>query len=364
MNIPQSKSLKSHNCTMEKLPTIPTIEKTDNSESLPESNSLQIERASTHALEKNFSSLTWNEELLTRWLRRFYAIDIDIKENPDATFTIPAPSLPENLPHLPKGYGMKGGAARIVLRAALGLEINAPRDIDLTYIGVEAPDDELSDHLAQTYMPDDWAFGHGIEALEEDYFATRDFTWNEILYADGQITCSKQCLLDTIRNIVRIADFEKRESYYGEPFYVKPKLLAKAVRFIAEARANGNKNTALSKETSQAVEMGIDDWHIALHLNRAFEQGDDKAQAYVDELNERNLLPNTVKTAVDALHYLSEASDFIFRAEAAEILDREIRLKEELEEEARQEEELFKYEEHDTTEAHQGIIPFWRSPGG
>lgn len=308
-----------------------------------------------HAIEEKFEKISWNEELLTRWLKRFYNLDVEIKENADGTFRMKVDTIPDGVPQLPEGYGIKGGGARAALRSILQIEAEPLRDIDLVYVGQDKQNMEVSRQLAETYMPDDLEFGYGVETLEEDYFSSRDFTWNEVLYTDGQVVCSKQCLLDTVRNVVRISDYEKQESYSGDPFFVKPKLLAKAVRFVAAARAHGNSKMALSEETEQAVEMGIDYWHIALHLNRSFEQSEVVAQEYVEELIERELLPSTIKSAADALHYLSEETDFIFRAEAADVLDREIRLAEELD----LEDKMLDEEEYKKYGQYSNITPFW-----
>lgn len=60
------------------------------------------------------------------------------------------------------------------------------------------------------YAEDDLANGHGVTTVEEDYFETRDFTINEVMVADNKIIISKDCLLDTVRGILRITDFEKK----------------------------------------------------------------------------------------------------------------------------------------------------------
>jgi hypothetical protein len=318
-----------------------------------DTDTLHHEQETVHTIEQKFEKVSWNEKLLTRWLKRFYGLELEIKENLDGTFKIETSHISSGVPDLPTGYGVKGGGARAVLRSLLQIEAEPPRDIDLVYVGQDEQDVEVSKELAEKYMPDDLDFGYGVEMLEENYFSSRDFTWNEVLYVDGQVIFSKQCLLDTVRNIVRITEYEKRESYRGDPFFVNPKLLAKAIRFVAAARAHGNSKMQLSEETAQAVEIGIDYWHIALHLNRSFEQGEAVAKEYVEELIGRELLPATIKSAVEALHYLSEETDFIFRAEAAEVLDCEIRLAEELSLENSD------YNEYERYGQYSNITPFW-----
>lgn len=321
-----------------------------------DSNRFHQEQETVHEIEENFEKVSWNEELLTRWLRRFYGIEVEIKENSDGTFEMPVDTIPDGIPMLPLGYGIKGGGARAVLRSVLQIEVDPPRDIDLVYVGQEEQSVEVSRKLAETYMPDDFDFGYGVEVLEEDYFSSRDFSWNEVLYADGKVTCSKQCLLDTVRNIVRIAEYERGKSYRDDSFSANPKLLAKAVRFVAAARYYGNEKVALDSGTARAVEMGIDKWHIALHLNRSFEQDEVVAEMYVRELISLGFLPETIQNAVEALHYLLKNTDFIFRSEAAYVLDRELQFNNMLDIDYEKEPDE---DEFGTHRQASNITPFW-----
>lgn len=312
------------------------------------------ERATIHNtinhVESRFEGLSWNAQLLTRWLKRFYGIDVELYELKDGIFFIPIDSLPENVPSLPKGYGYKGGAARVILEHTLSLPTTSPRDLDLVYVGdTSAENRDLSRQVAEQYMPDDMVHGYGVEYLEDDYFESRDFTLNEVLY-DGQgVTFTKSCLVDVMRNIVRFSDYVKEESYRGDDFYVRPKLMAKAIRFVAEARVQGKERARLADETEALQEIYIDEFHMSLHLDRAIEQGMDVAQHYVNDLVERGFLPDDIATIREAYDYLVDQTDFVFRCATTMEMQREIDF---LEEES-------PYDEYDK-DTYTTVVPFWK----
>ncbi len=117
------------------------------------------------------------------------------------------------LDKLPEGFYYKGGAARSALERFLELDLEStPRDIDLVYEGEQGQ--ELIDELSEKYMPDDFANNYGAEKLEEDYFETRDFTFNEVLYDGKKIQATKEAVLDLYQQRIRITDFEKQENWY------------------------------------------------------------------------------------------------------------------------------------------------------
>lgn len=145
---------------------------------------------------------------------------LEVKEDELKIREIP---LPENIlkrydfiEKLPSGIAIMGGVARSVAREILTGEKEPIRDIDLVEItnneGESAVDPELLDELAQTYMPDDYVFGHGIglDTLE-DYFSTRDFTINQCLIKDGRLLVSELAENDFKENIIR-------PTYYEVPY--------------------------------------------------------------------------------------------------------------------------------------------------
>lgn len=304
-----------------------------------------------HAVESRFEGLSWDAELLTRWLKRFHNVDVELHELEDDTFFISTMELPDEVPQLPEGYGYKGGAARAILEHALGLDSAKPRDLDLVYIGnSENEDRELSRELAEEFMPEDYSHGHGVESLEEDYFDSRDFTLNEVLY-DGQgVTCTKECLTDLMRNIVRFSEYVKGEpyDYNNDDFFVSPKLMAKALRLVGDVRVRGKERARLADETESLREVYIDEFHMSLHLDRALEQGMDVAEEYVSELSQRGFLPDGVTTVREVYEYLVNQTDFVFRC-ATEI---------EMQQELDFLEEESKYDEYDK-DTFTSNVPFW-----
>ena len=145
---------------------------------------------------------------------------LEVKEDELKIREIP---LPENIlkrydfiEKLPSGIAIMGGVARSVAREILTGEKEPIRDIDLVEItdneDESTVDPELLDELAQTYMPDDYAFGHGIglDTLE-DYFSTRDLTINECLIKDGKLLVSELAENDFKENIIR-------PTYYEAPY--------------------------------------------------------------------------------------------------------------------------------------------------
>ena len=70
------------------------------------------------------------------------------------------------LPKLPKGYGFKGGAARLALLRALGLEELSVRDFDVVRIDAFS-DGSIADEIVIEFMADNFAHGWGVEAISD-----------------------------------------------------------------------------------------------------------------------------------------------------------------------------------------------------
>lgn len=246
------------------------------------------------------------EQTLKSYLGR-QGIKTELKKISASLFEI---SLDDNdliFEDLPKGYVYHGGAARAILARKLGIEENSDsRDIDLAYAGPENARIH-DDRLMEKYSPEDFAHGHGVSSVSDDYFSTRDFTINELLVAGNKLVLSKDCLLDTVRGVVRITDFEKQESVDEEhPYYIKPKLLAKALRLAAV------KEMSLADKEEYACRE-IDAFHIALHLNRAIEQGREVVEEYVKLLKENKQIPEDLNSLKQIIDYLHQNTDFVFR---------------------------------------------------
>lgn len=87
------------------------------------------------------------------------------------------------LSELPHDVGVMGGMARSIARKMIAGDDEPIRDIDLVHIpnpnSPDSSDDETLDKLAQTYMADDYTYGHGVQTESLDnYFRTRDVTVN------------------------------------------------------------------------------------------------------------------------------------------------------------------------------------------
>ena len=85
------------------------------------------------------------------------------------------------LSELPHGVAVMGGVARSIAREIITGEREPTRDIDLVNIvdeeGNSEADHDTLDALSRKFMPNDYAFGHGIKNDTLDhYFKTRDFT--------------------------------------------------------------------------------------------------------------------------------------------------------------------------------------------
>lgn len=284
------------------------IQKYDEQDRVTERAKLDADIATT---EDSVENLTKYEQVIQKWLAR-YNVEVDVRKNESGYLEIPVTEVPASIPTLPNGYGYKGGAARTILEHSLGLPYSEPRDLDIIFLGTHA-DENVSRQLAEQYMPEDFENGYGVEPLEADYFSTRDFTLNEVFYDGSKIICTRQCLTDLLRNIVRFTDYEKNESYHGDDFFIKPKLLAKAVRIVAHARSTGKERASITGEIDELRELYVDDFHLALHLDRAIEQGAGVADEYVRIMNEKGFIPDHVQTVPDCFEYLVGRTEFIFR---------------------------------------------------
>ena len=117
------------------------------------------------------------------------------------------------LNELPRGVAVMGGVARSIAREMITGEREPIRDIDLVNIidedGVSEVDQETLNALSQKFMPDDYAFNHGMgDDTLKNYFMTRDFTVNQSLIKDGKLIVSNFAYDDFQENIIRPTYFE------------------------------------------------------------------------------------------------------------------------------------------------------------
>ncbi len=203
---------------------------------------------------------------------------------------------------IPKTYGLKGGAAREHLIAALGIRTaRPPRDIDLIRRGrfAIASDDEV----ARTYMARDYLHGARVELVREmsRYLGSRDLTINEVASFDGTISVSILGLLDTMGHVLR-------PSYYrGGTLHRKPSLdgriLLKMIRLYAEGECADESWSVVGipEETS------FSEFDLAVHLNKAFQRGVSVADRFVHTCALLSLLPardNLLRCVLEDLEHL------------------------------------------------------------
>ncbi len=267
------------------------------------------ERSLRHMVAKRLDTLsehvTADAQLLSRYLNRFSMYEGGVEYLNEEIIKL---SIGEAPLDLPEGYVIKGGLARLTLERALGIQSpEEVRDIDLCYVG-ENEDRSVSNALAQEYCPEDFSHGYGVESLEDDYFQSRDFTINEVLVYGENILTTRQCLLDTMRGIIRFTDYEK-DLADNNNRYVNDKLASKALRLIAQRRGFDGYSFA---DEDFFGDSYINDFHMALHLDRALGIGEDVAQEFVYELSKRGQIPENIITPQECLNYLVENTDFIF----------------------------------------------------
>ena len=214
---------------------------------------------------------------------------LEVKEDELKIREIP---LPENIlkrydfiEKLPSGIAIMGGVARSVAREILTGEKEPIRDIDLVEItdneDESTVDPELLDELAQTYMPDDYAFGHGIglDTLE-DYFSTRDFTINECLIKDGKLLVSELAENDFKENIIR-------PTYYEVPYdgdKLSGRLFLKAI-LMQTVISQISESIPLLEDVHVNFQY-IGDFDTAVFLNKAMSRGVETAVKFTENLAE------------------------------------------------------------------------------
>jgi len=194
-----------------------------------------------------------------------------------------APEL-KSFPAPPAGYGYKGGAARLALRALLGEDVSRyiPRDLDLFRIGNgESQRDKV---VAKRYSPEDFQHGHGIELVRsiDDYLATRDIRFNEILFFENELICSPYAVMDMLR--AELHPTTNLIEQHGEtlPGNIQMKML----RMCAESELEGIPYTLCYKIRPEKIKA----FDIALHLDRIVARGSRAIEIYLKSCASLGLL--------------------------------------------------------------------------
>ena len=217
------------------------------------------------------------------------------------------------LSDLPEGAAVMGGMARSIAREMITGDREPIRDIDLVNIldenGRSRLDPETIDALSRQYMPDDYSFGHGMQnETLEDYFKTRDFTINQCLVYGKDLIVSDFAYNDFEENIIRPTYYEHRFSGYT----LSSRMFLKALMM----------KCVLAQVTSSVLTLEdvnppryINDFNIALFLNKAMSRGARTARAYTRELAEWDFIPDRYvdKPIALAKELVRNVYDFEFR---------------------------------------------------
>ncbi|KKW43002.1 MAG: hypothetical protein UY92_C0001G0016 [Candidatus Magasanikbacteria bacterium GW2011_GWA2_56_11] len=219
--------------------------------------------------------------------------------------------------HLPDGYAYKGGAARALLLRSLGSVLQVePRDIDVVRLAPEEPYKGADTELAKEFMPDDFSEGWGVEIInsEDQYFSTRDVTVNEVLATDHEVIATEQCVIDAVRHIIRLTEFERGsdKDIYTTP---GPKMLAKILRLYSESIHYFGEAEIANVEGWEFEQAFISPFWLALQLDHAFERSREIAALYVEELKKHGQVPPHIAGPEEAAIYLSNLirGEFYYR---------------------------------------------------
>ena len=192
------------------------------------------------------------------------------------------------LSELPHGVAVMGGVARSIAREIITGEREPIRDIDLINITDEEGNSEVDydtlDELSRKFMPDDYAFNHGIENDTLDhYFRTRDFTVNQSLIKDGKLIVSNFAYNDFQENIIRPTYFE--HPYEGND--ISSRLFLKAL-MMRSVFSQISDSIPLIEDMERPGYIGSFD--IALFLNKAMSRGARTARIFTEDLADWDII--------------------------------------------------------------------------
>jgi len=246
---------------------------------------------------------TVDDQEVADLLKEYGLKNVEIKER-DGLFYLPVKDH-FSKERLPVGYGYKGGAARELLTRSLGLPpLSQPRDIDPIRLIKDEPFPGSDKDVLLRFSPDDmlqntWM---DVELDHKEYFATRDLSINEILATDDQIIVTRQCLLDTVRHIIRPTGYE-RELFEGN---LGPKMTAKIIKFYCEMIERYGGATTKDVDDWELERSFIPPFYIASQLDKMSSHGKEKADSFVRDLVRRTQLPSFIKNTEEAVAYLNE----------------------------------------------------------
>lgn len=282
-----------------------------------------------HPDQKNLVELLESEDISE--ILKYYQIDterVGLREIEPGVFSLPITN-PLQLPGiLPPGYALKGGAARALLLRQLEIDPTAePRDIDVIRIISDEPEPGLDKKIIETFESE--FVKYKIETISdfESYFNTRDITQNQIFATQDTIITTRACLLDTVRRIIRLTDFEYNSENYLDP--IGPKMKIRLLRLYSDALHRYGIESEIPdmpKEMWAQETEHVSTFYIALQFEKACQQGEAVAQTFIETLKEADIFPKKIKTINDAYDFLMETIDdrnFYFRAAPIQIYKEE-----------------------------------------
>ena len=222
------------------------------------------------------------------------------------------------LNELPRGIAVMGGVARSIAREIITGEREPIRDIDLVNItdedGNSEVDEDTLDALSRKFMPDDYAFGHGVKDDTLDhYFKTRDFTVNQSLIKDGKLIISDFAYNDFQENIIRPTYFEY--PYDGDDIGSRLFLKALMMRGVLSQISD---SIPLIEDVERPGYIGSFD--TALFLNKAMSRGAETARIFTKDLAEWDVVSEDYvgRPVALAKELLKDVYAFEFRPAADE----------------------------------------------
>lgn len=264
-----------------------------------------------------------DDDYYSEYEGRYYAeerVDFDEEKLTLQEIPLPAEILRRYsfLSELPNGVAVMGGVARSIAREIITGEREPIRDVDLVNIidedGNSETDDNTLDALSRKFMPDDYAFGHGIGNDTFDrYFKTRDFTVNQSLIKDGKLIISDFAYNDFQENIIRPTYFE--HPYDGDN--IDSRLFLKAL-MMRSVLSQISDSIPLIEDMERPEH--ISSFNTALFLNKAMSRGAETARIFTEDLADWDIISEDYAGRPVALAkaLLEDVYAFEFRSSADE----------------------------------------------
>ena len=218
----------------------------------------------------------------------FYEDKISLQEIPIPKYILERYSF---IKELPSGIAVMGGVARSIAREIITGEREPIRDIDLVNIwesyGKTKVDGAKLDALSRKYMPDDYAYGHGIQSCTlSGYFRSRDFTINQCIVIDDKLIVSNFAYNDFEENIIRPTYYN--HLYDGDEMNSQSFLKAIMMRGVLSQISESIPLIEIEDE-GRPYDIGYFD--IALYLNKAMSRGAETACIFTKDLYEWDIIP-------------------------------------------------------------------------